>query len=231
MELIILASRSDGVGTMTKDLKSIICAFYDADFQVLRESPSTVFLHRTFDDEQLEVLRKTAGFLMTTDFFNEQTRYYLSHYSATYKDVAKDLNINFNTVKSNVWHCVSKLEKNISKASLRAFMGTGNKKAFNDFKRDINELIRKYDRKDDLAKNIIINIPKGDKIASRISDEQFEEFLITVKPYIKKFVDVAKASISEEMASYFWYLHDYEGNLEDIDSERVKRLRDLMCDN
>lgn len=220
----------DSSGTMVKDLKSMICAFYDCDKQCMRDEQSKVFLNTSFSESRENLIRDFVNFLMTSDFFNEYTKYYLSHYSCTYKMVAENFDAKFNTVKASVWFYISKLEKRISREELRHLIAGNDKNRLLLVRRKVEAVIGNIESAQSLLKGLTVSIPKSNKSNPILSADDFERFIAIIYPYTKKVRDKAVENITEEMASYFYYLIDYAEHLDGEDKERLEHLRNLLSD-
>ena len=220
----------DSSGTMVKDLKSMICAFYDCDKQCMRDEQSKVFLNTTFTESRENLIRDFVNFLMTSDFFNDYTKYYLSHFSHTYRMVADDFDSKFNTVKASVWFYISKLEKRISRDELRHLIAGNDKNKLLTVRRKIEAIIGNIESAQSLVKNLTLSIPKTVKNNAVLSEDDFDRFVAIIYPYTKKVKEKAVENITEDMAGYFYYLIEYAEHLDGEDKKRLEHLRNLLSD-
>ena len=221
----------DSSGTMVKDLKSMICAFYDCDKQEMREEQSKVFLKTQFSKSTESLIRDFVFFLMTSDFFNDYTKYYLSHYTYTYRMVSDDFGAKFNTVKASVWFYIGKLEKKLSRDDLRVLVAGLDENKIKDVIRKVKEILGNGGNESKLIKSLTINIPKPEKTNAVLDEDDFDRFTSIIYPYAKKVRDRAVESITDDMAGYFYYLIEYERYLNDEDKKRLAILRNMLSDD
>ena len=221
----------DSSGTMVKDLKSMVCAFYDCDKQEMREEQSKIFLNTNFSEQREELIRSFVDFLMTSDFFNEYTKFYLSHYNYTYRMVSDEFGAKFNTVKASVWFYIGKLEKRISRDDLRMLIAGHDKNKLLAVRKKVEEVIGSVEVTQPLTRSLIIDIPKPDKTNAILDDDDFERFTSLIYPYAKKVRDRAVESITEDMAGYFYYLVEYRNYLNEEDAKRLAILENMLKDD
>ena len=203
-------SRTAGdVGTLTGDLKDIICTFFDCDLQIMRETADSVYIKRKMNDELVAVLRKATQFFMFSDYFSAETKYYLCHHSQTYSESAEDLGRNKNTVKSKTWYDMTKLQKSISRDTIRLLLADGDNKAnIKNFDDKLTELMTASEKRT-IADNLVIKLPRFKSTRVKISKKDWYTMLKVLVPYAEASVRAAKAALTDDMLSYFWYLAEY----------------------
>lgn len=215
--------------TFTEQIRDVIYVFWDNENKQLREQPIMTFIPRKISDDRKALLRLFTKLLVDTDFINDLgAREYLASKGETYKDVANRLNLNADTVRKRVfYYCsVSKLKGKIVEKFGDTFLTEIIQYPNHDItsiEQAINKELIKYLGLKDLQKDIQIDIPRM-RGCTDLNDEEFEEFIDIIKPYITKFKETNQMRLTTRQCSYFWWLVNNQYCLKDKDLERFKIL-------
>lgn len=220
----------------TEQIREVIYAFWDKEKGELRERPILLFLGRNISAERKLLLQRITLLFMTTEFICDAgAREYLASKGETYNEVADRMNLNSDTIRKRVFYYCSVSDKKCGKV-VEKFGDMFLTEILNYPNHDIskieiavnNELI-KYLGLTDLQKNIEVDIPHK-RGCSYIDDNEFEDFINIIKPYITKIKEQNRGKITDRQAGYFWYLINNQYCLKDTDAERFNTLKEMIND-
>lgn len=212
-----------------KDLRNVICAFYEDG--VICKKPSKKFIRNELTEDRIALLRKLVRLVMFTEYTDEYTKVYLSNYTLSYKDVADMMNVESiiggeltdKQVKGKVWHRIDKLKRDIGEESIMRITMYRNNDV-SHIEELIDNLLKEY--ADGIQSNFEVSI-MGTGFNQVLSNKDFEEFVQLIKPYSKSNIELVQRAISEDMKDYVNYLVCNEENLTTEELERLNILKDL----
>lgn len=214
-------------------LKEIIHDMVDSNGNI-RPIPVGVTGRRNLPDNRIKLLSDLIRLLRDTDIISDETKIYINNKYITMRGVNEEINNkmkgkekrHLKTTISRIQYDQLKLEKIFGSDFFVNVLVKGNDISI--YEKIIAEQYMKYSKKEDLRKNLIINIPKN-CMNTELSDEEFEEFVSVIAPYVKRHVKFIESNLSEEWCGYFNYLM-YMPNLKGKDKERFERLKTLLSD-
>ncbi|MEM4385676.1 MAG: hypothetical protein QXD03_03920 [Candidatus Anstonellales archaeon] len=217
-------------GTFLQELKEVIYCLVD-DNGKFRVMPIGSLGKMKLDKERIDLLIKLIKFIQDTDFLCRETKMYIFNKYITLKGVNEQLNYELGKNKIKLKNTISKIQYDKTKLEKRFgtefFMDVlSRNKNINKYNTIINQLYAEYGDRE-WKKKLVIDIPIGE-VGESVSDEEFDEFIGMIKPYIVSQVEYIKGELNKNVCGYIYYLMSKQGDLTGIDKERYNRLKLLL---
>lgn len=204
-----------------------ICNSFVDEHGNMRVRPIGFVENMKIDIERQELLKDIVILLKDTEIINRETKMYIFN-DVTKKEINEVLSegsgeqIPFNTTQAKIQYSKTKLEKIFGNGIDRLIYKTH---SIEDIPQLIFELSSQYsdvELRDKLVLNLDTNVYN-----TELGDKDFEDFIMTIAPYVKTHVEYISKNIESEKVGYFNYLISSK-RLSDIDKERLERLKEIL---
>lgn len=212
--------------SILRQLRDVCHSFVD-EYGNFRVQAIGVVDKLNINDERQELLKDIVYLLRNTDIVNIETKMYLFN-RTTNREINEKLiedtgvEIPFNTTQAKIQYGKTKLESLLGDSVKRLLYQTFD---IRDIPKLVFDLNNKYNT-NKLRDNILLELNKN-VYADELTDEDFDDFLMTISPYIKTQVEFITNNIDEKKIGYFNYIVT-SNRLKDIDKKRLDILRKLL---
>lgn len=186
--------RRKGIKVMNvQQVKVIIRDFVEED--VILERPKKIKGYERLEDgRRLKFIREFIRLLLYTEFISTETKCYIKNESLQVEGIAKELKIqkNIHTMQTRLWRDLKKLDLIFGKDMLMELMQY-DKINIEEYELKLSQAFGKYTNVKALD-NLALNLAEGGD-GSEVSEEAFDDFISTIKPYLKTHMK----SISEDL--------------------------------
>ena len=213
---------------LMKQLKALVYDYVEDG--VLLNEPKYRFVRRDFTSKQLKLLRNIVKLLIETDFVSMETKYYLANRFITLKGVSDYLkekghkNVTETIVRGKVWYDKKRIIKLLGDKFIIDIM---------EYNKNIGKYIKIVENKlsesslyKKFCDNLVIKLPETDW-NYEITDEEFNELLQYITPYIKPHINFIESNIPKESVGYIKYILSSD-SLNEVDLQRKKFILDLI---
>lgn len=213
--------------SILKDLKEIIGDLVDNNGN-FRTLPIGSVGRRRLSNNRIKLMQDIVRLLRDTNIISEETKMYVFNRHITIKGVNQAFMdktgefIKFKSTSSKIQYDKSKLEKMFTN---RVFVDILTNRDITVYERAVAEQFSKYS-KNNLRDGLILDISK-DGINRELTDEEFQEFITIVAPYVKSHVEFISKNIDKRLSGYFNYITSMP-KLNEVDKERLDMLKTLI---
>lgn len=213
-------------------LKQLISDMVDQNGN-LRVQPIGLTAKRNLSNSKIKLLSDLIVLLRDTNIVSKESKYYINNKYITIAGVNELVNqenkdkeeIKFNNTLSKISYDRNKLEK-LFGANFFIEILTKDTDIEQYEVIIAEQFIRYSNGKNKLKEKIAINIPNN-CMYSEITDEEFENFVDMIKPYIRSQMEFIEENMSKEACGYFNYISNMP-TLNSKDLERLNTLKDLL---
>lgn len=213
-------------------LKQVINDMVDSNGNI-RPMPTGTIGKMNLPADRIKLLANLIRLLNDTNIITEETKIYINNRFITMEGVNNEINKNkkgknirkLKATYSRIWYDKAKLEKIFGEDFFTNVL-IRRDSDISVYEKIIAEQYLKYSNGGKYRQNLMLNIP-ADCINTELSDEEFEEFVSIIAPYVKKHVKYIEDNLNEEWRGYFNYLLCMP-NLKGKDKERQERLKLLL---
>lgn len=206
-----------------------------------RTTPVGLVGSRNLSDERIRLLQSIFSLLRDTKIVCNETKLYIFNRYITMQGVADEMaklrvgenyspeDVKFNTTKTKINYDRDKIEKIFGVTLLPdIILVTNNGDKIKNYIVLVAEAMGKYGSKDltKLKDGLALKL-EADSLCGELSEEKYQEFLSTIKPYLRSHMKKIEDSIDKSAIGYFNYLL-YGTNLAGIDKERLEELKQLL---
>lgn len=215
-----------GNDSVLKQLRSLVSDYYNGGN--ILDTPNNSYKYSTVDMDGEEIIKDVIYLLMNTYYVGEVTKLYLSNPYTTYEGITvlynknKTKPIKTSSVRKMVWCDKEKFITDFGEDFIVNLLN-GRDIDIEQYKLKLTDLLLSNSQSK-LLNGVDLNLDNKDNIFNdTVSDEDFEEFLRLIRPYIKKNKRRAQESLDINVIAYINYIVSHQ-SLMDIDKERLERL-------
>ena len=207
-----------------------VCGSFVDEHGNLRVRPIGFIESMKVDDERQELLRDIVILLKDTDLINRETKMYLFN-NVTKREINEVLieekgeHISFNTTQAKIQYSKTKLEKTFGDCIDRLIYKTRNIDGIHQLIFEVSAKYSDTELRDKLVLNLDDNVYN-----TELEDSDFNDFMLTIAPYVKTQVEYISNNIESKKVGYFNYLISNK-RLSDVDKERLERIKELLSHN
>lgn len=217
--------------SILEGFKMVIADMLDSNGN-FRVTPIGTTGRLNLSNNRIKLLIDVIKLLRDTDIISDETRIYIFNKYITIKGVNEIINdrmggkeeVKFNNTLSKIQYDKNKLERLLGKDFFGSVLSSN--RDISLYEKIVYELYIKYSKTDKIRENLILNIPK-DCMSTELSDEEFNEFIQIISPYLKSQIKFIEENLSRKACGYFNYLLSVP-TLEGKDKERAEILRALL---
>lgn len=181
-------------------------------------------------NNKIKFLADLIVLLRDTNIITEETKIYIFNKYMTKRGVNEIIRetsgkeVPFNNTASKIQYDHAKLQKLFGENLIYDVLSkTRNIESYESI---LDSQYMKYSNSSEIRDKLIINIPNN-CMQREITEEQFQDFVEVILPYIKNQVKFIEDNIDREACGYFNYIIS-SPNLTDEDKERLNRLKMLL---
>lgn len=215
-------------------IREVVYEMTDGDKVRKEPIPNGKLAKKGLSVERIEFLSKFVDLLLNTDFINERTKTYLLDKDGSYKTIAEKISektgkhIGASTLQSTVWLDKNRIEGYFTSKFLLDIIEYTNTDV-SVYMVTLQELLEKYGNASLISKNIIIKLPTSEAEYKEFNDNEFNEFIDMITPYIKSQADYVRDGITPSLIGYCKYiLNCLDDNLSNVDKKRKELLLALL---
>ncbi|HOJ12525.1 MAG TPA: hypothetical protein PK733_18325 [Clostridiales bacterium] len=191
----------------TKQLKNLIAEFVTPSGEILEYPTGRYYGRKQLDSRRLKLLRIFTEILPRTRFMRQETKTYISDKYITLKGVAEHMQsigieINANTVQSNIWMDMERVDAKLSKRILLDIVeyNTG----FDEYEQRLLKTLAHYSN-GHLFRNLTLKLPEP-IMKIDATEEEFCDFVKCIAPYSPQHMAYLRDNMSSEMLGYSTYI-------------------------
>ena len=209
-----------------KDLRRVCGSFVD-EHGNMRVRPIGFIENMKVEMDRQELLKDIVILLKDTDIINRETKMYIFN-NTTKREINEVLSeevgetVSFNTTQSKIQYGKTKLEKLFGDSIKRLLYKTYD---IDDIPRLIYDISSQYSDID-LRNKLVLDLDSN-VYNTELSENDFEDFILTIAPYVKTQVEYISKNIESEKVGYFNYLITSK-RLTDEDKQRLSKLKDIL---
>lgn len=191
---------------------------------------------RNLPNDRIKLLQYLVSLVKDTDIICNETKLYVFNRYITIRNVNEALNeiaeskggkqYSYNTTQSKIAYDRDKLHKLFGDGMISdiAFR-TNNDEKMKEYTEKIINAHIKYNKNitTDLRDNLALDISK-EHLCSELDDTRFDDFLMTISPYLKSHMQSISSMLDTDSIGYFNYLL-YSPILTDVDKKRLDILK------
>lgn len=209
-----------------KDLRRVCGSFVD-EHGNMRVRPIGFIENMKVEMDRQELLKDIVILLKDTDIINRETKMYIFN-NTTKREINEVLSeevgetVSFNTTQSKIQYGKTKLEKLFGDSIKRLLYKTYD---IDDIPRLIYDISSQYSDID-LRNKLVLDLDSN-VYNTELSENDFEDFILTIAPYVKTQVEYISKNIESDKVGYFNYLITSK-RLTDEDKQRLSKLKDIL---
>lgn len=209
-----------------KDLRRVCGSFVD-EHGNMRVRPIGFIENMKVEMDRQELLKDIVILLKDTDIINRETKMYIFN-NTTKREINEALSdevgetVSFNTTQSKIQYGKTKLEKLFGDSIKRLLYKTYD---IDDIPRLIYDISSQYSDID-LRNKLVLDLDSN-IYNTELSENDFEDFILTIAPYVKTQVEYISKNIESDKVGYFNYLITSK-RLTDEDKQRLSKLKDIL---
>lgn len=213
-------------------LKSITGDLVDTNGNI-RVTPIDSLGKLGLSNNRLKLLSDIVKLVRDTNLITKETKMYIKEKYISIRGVNEALNLAIDKEEDKIKGTTTQSKIQYDKNKLERLFGVS---MFSDiltrdcditkYEKIVAELYVKYSGNDGARKNLMLSIPK-DCMQSVINEEDFEEFIKIISPYIKGQIQFIEDNLDINCCGYFNYLLNMP-NLTGVDRQRAKRLNTIL---
>lgn len=220
-----------------KQLKALISDVYDIESDKILYTSKGRYIQLLKDKDKLNLVRLFADLVINTDFVRLPTRLSLMDpYSncGRVKDTLKkkySIDMSSNQIYQIWYQDKIKLTGVIGNDFFNVLMGYSGKEEIEvesellKYKESLQSILDSRDGTS-LYDRCMLNL-ETEEYAYSITDEQFEQFIKIIRPYIRLNFGKAQQSLNNEVLGYIKFICT-RNTLSEIDSKRLQKLRKIL---
>lgn len=204
-----------------------ICSSFVDEHGNMRVRPIGFIENMKVEMDRQELLKDIVILLKDTDIINRETKMYIFN-NTTKREINEVLSeevgetVSFNTTQSKIQYGKTKLEKLFGDSIKRLLYKTYD---IDDIPRLIYDISSQYSDID-LRNKLVLDLDSN-VYNTELSENDFEDFILTIAPYVKTQVEYISKNIESEKVGYFNYLITSK-RLTDEDKQRLSKLKDIL---
>jgi hypothetical protein len=181
-------------------------------------------------EEAKDILFELKELIMETDYFNPDTKAFLSSRYGSYRNFPNNdkCAVNKHTSRSRINYDLSKLKKVLGEDALDKII----KQRDNDlstYKDKVHELLERH-RNKSIIENFTIKLPEYGKVYDRLTEEESEILFHIVTTTSKKYKRTMEGLITEKMLGYILYLEQNNDKLTAEEFECYDSLKECLIE-
>ena len=204
-----------------------VCGSFVDEHGNMRVRPIGFIENMKVEMDRQELLKDIVILLKDTDIINRETKMYIFN-NTTKREINEVLSeevgetVSFNTTQSKIQYGKTKLEKLFGDSIKRLLYKTYD---IDDIPRLIYDISSQYSDID-LRNKLVLDLDSN-VYNTELSENDFEDFILTIAPYVKTQVEYISKNIESEKVGYFNYLITSK-RLTDEDKQRLSKLKDIL---
>ena len=204
-----------------------VCGSFVDEHGNMRVRPIGFIENMKVEMDRQELLKDIVILLKDTDIINRETKMYIFN-NTTKREINEVLSeevgetVSFNTTQSKIQYGKTKLEKLFGYSIKRLLYKTYD---IDDIPRLIYDISSQYSDID-LRNKLVLDLDSN-VYNTELSENDFEDFILTIAPYVKTQVEYISKNIESEKVGYFNYLITSK-RLTDEDKQRLSKLKDIL---
>lgn len=204
-----------------------VCGSFVDEHGNMRVKPIGFIENMKVEMDRQELLKDIVILLKDTDIINRETKMYIFN-NTTKREINEVLSeevgetVSFNTTQSKIQYGKTKLEKLFGDSIKRLLYKTYD---IDDIPRLIYDISSQYSDID-LRNKLVLDLDSN-VYNTELSENDFEDFILTIAPYVKTQVEYISKNIESEKVGYFNYLITSK-RLTDEDKQRLSKLKDIL---
>lgn len=204
-----------------------VCNSFVDEHGNMRVRPIGFIENMKVEMDRQELLKDIVILLKDTDIINRETKMYIFN-NTTKREINEVLSeevgetVSFNTTQSKIQYGKTKLEKLFGDSIKRLLYKTYD---IDDIPRLIYDISSQYSDID-LRNKLVLDLDSN-VYNTELSENDFEDFILTIAPYVKTQVEYISKNIESEKVGYFNYLITSK-RLTDEDKQRLSKLKDIL---
>lgn len=193
--------------SILKQLKPVVCDFLDKDGNILYE-PSGRYIRINIKPDRIEFLRQFIDLLLNTKYISKETKMYISNRYMTISNVYEELkvsnkDINLNTVKAKIFYDKNKIAALFGDDMLAKVIEYKDTD-MGEYWEKIYKALEKYGSTG-VFDGIALKMPPSN-LEKEITDEEFNEFIECIKPYLLTHMQEKSKGINRKVVGYIKYI-------------------------
>ncbi|MBU3101909.1 MULTISPECIES: hypothetical protein [Clostridium] len=217
-------------GNILAQLKEIIYAFVDSEGRILdKPKPYTINTIK-LNKRRNDFIRQFIDLLLNTKFITNESKIYLLNKNYTMRNVHEEIQklgsrIAYRTVTAKLYYDSTKIASVFTSKMLTEILFY-DKANMDMYEEALADVLNKYSNKKILHENIGLKLPKT-KLNNSLSDDEFNDFLQIIKPYLKSQINFIYDNINKRSIGYAEYLLS-STLLSDIQKEQKNLLLECL---
>lgn len=216
-----------GVDMRAKQLKELIAVLTNENGTILEKPKRARGYEKLSDERRLGFIRAFLDLLLNTDFISEETKCYIKNKYLPIDGVAEALHIErkLHTTATRIWRDIKKIDKAFGEKLLVDILQY-DRIDIDAYEQKLNVVLFSNTNVKALDDRIALRLPHGGD-GTVVTQEQFEDFVYCIKPYLKTHMEYLEEIIDKDAVAYARKLLS-STILTDMDIERKELLEELL---
>ncbi|MBU3072841.1 hypothetical protein [Clostridium estertheticum] len=208
------------------NLKDLIFAFVDEEGHILNKPKPYSIKANKLNKKRMDFIKQFIDLLLNTKFISNESKIYLLNKNYTMRNVHEEIQklgskIAYRTVTAKIYYDATKVASyftnNISDILFY------DKVNMDIYEEALSEALNKYSNKKILHQNIGLKLPKT-KLNRSLSDQEFEDFMQIIQPYLKSQMDYIFENISKDSVGYAEFILSSSNEILTYNQNQQKKL-------